>query len=101
MFKLERRPTLPGTILREDYLKPRLIPVARMAEAVGCSRKHMSDIVNGKVRLEARMAARIAKVLGTSAQFWVNLQANVDAFDAELEVRAWKPAVVYGAAAAE
>jgi addiction module HigA family antidote len=100
MFKLKRRPTLPGTILSEDYLKPRRVPIAKMAAAVGCSRKHMSDIVNGKVRLEAGMAARLAKVLGTSAQFWVNLQANVDAYDAEREARAWRPKAVYGAEAA-
>ncbi|MBI4184889.1 MAG: HigA family addiction module antidote protein [Proteobacteria bacterium] len=101
MFKLKRRPTLPGTILSEDYLKPRRILVARLAEAVGCSRKHMSDIVNGKVRLEAPVAARLAKVLGTSAQFWINLQANVDGFDAERAARAWKPAATFPAAPAE
>lgn len=93
MFRLSRRPTLPGVILREDYLKPRRIPIARLAEAVGCSRKHMSDIVNGKARLEASVAARLAKVLGTSTQFWITLQANVDAYDAERAARGWRPTV--------
>jgi addiction module HigA family antidote len=99
-FRLTRRPTLPGVMLREDYLRPRRVSVARLAAAVGCSRKHMSDIVNGRVRLEATMAARLGKVLGTSAQFWVNLQANVDAFDAERETRNWKPRATYRAVAA-
>ena len=99
MFKLKRRPTTPGVILREDYLKPRRVSVAALAETVGYSRKHMSQVVNGKTRLEAPMAARLAKVFGTSAQFWVNLQANLDAYDAEHEARAWKPATVYRAAA--
>ena len=100
MFKMKRRPTLPGVILREDYLKPRRVLVSALAEAVGCSRKHMSLIVNGRVRLEAPIAARLGKVFGTSAQFWINLQANVDAFDAEREIRRWKPTAVFPAEAA-
>ena len=100
MFKLRRRPTLPGVILREDYLKPRRISVAAMADALGCSRKHLSQIVNGRVRLEAPIAARLARVLGTSAAFWVNLQANVDAYDAERAARKWKPSATYRATAA-
>ena len=98
MFKLQRRPTSPGEILREHYLSPREISIAKFAEAVGCSRKHMSDLVNGKVRLEAPMAAHIAKVLGTTTQFWLNLQCVVDAYDAERETRKWKPSATYYAA---
>ena len=99
MFKMKRRPTLPGVILREDYLKPRRVSISALAEVVGCSRKHMSQIVNGRVRLEAPFAARLGKVFDTSAQFWINLQANVDAFDAEQEIRRWKPAAVFPAVA--
>ncbi len=97
MFKVERRPTMPGEILQEHYLLPREISISAFAYAVGCSRKHMSDIVHGKVRLEAPMAAHIAKVLGTTTQFWVNLQGAVDAYDAEQETRKWKPAALYRA----
>ncbi len=100
MFKMKRRPTPPGTMLREMYLKPRRVSVARFAAAVGCSRKHMSEIVNGRVRLEPDMAARIARVLGTSVRLWINLQANVDAFDAERAARKWKPSAIFRAKAA-
>ena len=99
MFKLKRRPTLPGVILREDYLKPRRISVAALADALGCSRKHLSQIVNGRARLEPDMAARLARVLGTGTRFWINLQANVDAFDADRAARKWKPSATYRAAA--
>ena len=91
----KRRPTMPGEILREDFLKPRGISISRFAEAVGCSRKHMSDIVNGKVRIEGAMAGRIGKVLGTSARIWLNLQAAVDGFDAEQATRRWKPRLTF------
>ena len=101
MLKLKRRPTPPGTMLREAYLKPRRVSVVRFAAAVGCSRKHMSDIVNGRVRLEPDMATRIARVLGTSTRLWINLQANVDAYDAERAARKWKPSATYRAVAGE
>jgi addiction module HigA family antidote len=100
MFKLKRRPTPPGTMLREDYLKPRRISVAKLAAALGCSRKHLSQIVNNRVRLEPDMAARLARVLGTSTRFWVNLQANVDAYDADRAARKWKPSASFRAKAA-
>ena len=100
MMKVERRPTAPGEILREHYLAPRGISIVKFAAAVGCSRKHMSDIVHGHVRLEAAIAAHIAKVLGTTTLFWVNLQGAVDAYNAEREARKWKPTTVYNVAAA-
>lgn len=96
MIKRERRPTAPGEILRAHYLKPRHVSISKLAAAVGCSRKHMSQIVNGGARIEPMMAARVARVLGTTAQFWCNLQAAVDAYDAEREAKTWRPAAVYG-----
>jgi addiction module HigA family antidote len=78
-----RRPSLPGEILNELYLAPHEISVAAFAEACGVTRKHMSNIVNGHVAITADMAARIAAVLGTSAQYWLNLQNAVDLYDAE------------------
>lgn len=70
-----------------------------LSRAVGISRKHMSDIVNGRSRIEPRIAARLAKALGTTTALWLNLQAAVDAWDADREARAWKPPISLPAAA--
>jgi antitoxin HigA-1 len=78
-----RRPTLPGEILLELYLAPHDVSIAKFAEAVGVSRKHMSAIVNGRTSITAETAARMAAVLGTTAQYWLNLQNAVDLYDAE------------------
>lgn len=78
-----RRPSLPGEILEELYLAPNEISIAAFAEACGVTRKHMSGIVNGHVAITAEMATRIAAALGTTAQYWLNLQNAVDLFDAE------------------
>jgi antitoxin HigA-1 len=94
-----RRPNPPGEILKALFMEQRNISVSSLAEAIGVSRKHMSRIVNGKARLEPSIAARLGKALGTSAQIWVDLQAELDAWDAEREARNWKPGRIFPAAA--
>ena len=42
---------------------------------------------------------RLAKVFGTSTALWLNLQAAVDAWDADREVRSWKPPTNFSDAA--
>jgi addiction module HigA family antidote len=74
---------LAGQILAELYLAPHEISIARFAEACGVTRKHMSAIVNGHAAITAEMAARMAAVLGTTAQYWLNLQNAVDLYDAQ------------------
>ena len=91
MLKLERRPSIPGTILREHYLKPRSISVADLARAVEHSYKHMSQVVNGKAAIEARLACKLAAVLGTTPELWLNLQNAVDLWDARQELAHWQP----------
>ncbi len=83
IFNRTRRPTLPGEILVELYLAPHDISIAKFAVAVGVSRKHMSAIVNGRASITAETATRMAAVLGTTAQYWLNLQNAVDLYDAE------------------
>ena len=97
MHSRKRRPTTPGEILKEHYLAPRSISVSAFARAVGCSRKHMSGIVNGHSRIEARLAARVARVLDTTARLWLNLQTAVDVYDAEQELKDWEPERLYRA----
>ncbi len=92
-----RRPTLPGTILREHYLAARSISITDLAAATGLSRKHLSQIVNGHKRLEPTVALRLARVLETSTRFWLNLQTTVDTWDAENATEAWQPGRVFSA----
>jgi addiction module HigA family antidote len=98
MLRSERRPTAPGEILREHYLKPRGLSVAALARAVDHSYKHMSQIVNGKAAVEARLACKLAAVLGTTPEFWLNLQKAVDLWEARQSLADWQPSAVYHAA---
>jgi len=101
MPKPKRAPIPPGTILKELYLDERGISITAFAQAVGCTRKHMSQIVNGKARIEAALAARIAAVLGTSAELWLNLQNKTDLHRARKELAGWQPRRVYPPAPAK
>ena len=97
MLKPQRRPTPPGEILREHYLKPRKITVAALARAVEHSYKHMSQVVNGKAAIEAPLACKLAAVLDTTPEFWLNLQNRVDLWDAHAALEQWQPTMRYPA----
>lgn len=91
MLKRNRKPSLPGEILQELFLKDRGITIKAFAEAVGCTPKHMSNVIHGKARIEAELATRIAAVLGTTEQIWLNLQNSTDLWEARQKMKGWKP----------
>ncbi|MEK6481848.1 HigA family addiction module antitoxin [Catalinimonas sp. 4WD22] len=75
-------PPHPGEILREDYLEPLQLTVTRTAEALGVTRKNLSEILNGHTGISPEMAVRLSKAFNTSAQFWLNLQVQYDLWKA-------------------
>lgn len=91
MIKRKRRPTPPGEILSEMFLKPHGITQQAFANAIGVSRKHISAIIHDRQRLEPEMAARFGRVLHNSTEFWLNLQRAVDVWDADEKLKHWKP----------
>lgn len=49
------------------------------AKTLGTSEKTVSRLIRARQDLTAEMAARLAAMQGTSAQFWLNLQVSYDA----------------------
>ena len=90
-----RKPSLPGEILQELFLKDRGITIKAFAEAAGVTPKHMSNVIHGKARIEAELATRIAAVLGTTEQIWLNLQNTTDLWEAHQKMKNWKPHHVF------
>lgn len=91
MIPRNRAPTHPGLLLKELYLDPREVSVTAMADAAGISRKHLSQIVNGHVGITPDTAVRIAEVLGTSAQMWLNGQNAYDLWHAQRHLSEGRP----------
>jgi len=86
---MERKPTHPGEIIREDYLKPLAITITEFASVLGISRKTLSKILNGKGAITPDMALRLSRALNTTADFWLNLQKNYDLWGAEHASTDW------------
>ena len=89
MRKMERQPTHPGKIIKEDYLIPLSIAINEMASVLGVSRKTLSKIVNERGAITPDMALRLSRALDTTPVFWLNLQKNYDLWQAEHTSNEW------------
>ncbi len=75
-------PSHPGEILREDVLPALGLAKAKLAEHLGISRQTLYAILNEERAMTADVAARLARALGNSAAFWLNLPSQHDAWHA-------------------
>ena len=73
-----KNPPHPGETIRYDCLESLGLSVTAGAKALGVSRKHLSDVVNGKAGISPEMAIRLSKVFGGSARVWYMTQAAYD-----------------------
>ena len=78
-----RAPTHPGEMLREEFLVPLNMSQRDLADAVFVSYQRVNELVNGKRGVTPATALRLAKVLGMSAEFWLNLQQRWDLYHAQ------------------
>jgi len=71
-------PTHPGEVLREDFLKPLKLSQYALAKALGVPQMRISGIINGRRGITPDTALRLARYFGTSAEFWIGMQATYD-----------------------
>ena len=71
-------PMHPGEILLEEFLVPLGLSQYRVAKEAGVPPRRINEIVHGKRSVTADTALRLARLFGTSAEFWLNLQAHFD-----------------------
>lgn len=73
----------PGEILLEEFLIPLGISQYRLAKTIHKPQSAISDIVNGRRAISAEMAHLLARALGTTPNFWLNLEKTyqLKAFD--------------------
>jgi antitoxin HigA-1 len=75
-------PAHPGEIVREECLKPLGLTVTAAAEALGITRKALSDLLNGHTGVSPDMAIRLEKVFGSTADTWLRMQMQRDLWEA-------------------
>ena len=81
-------PVHPGEVLQEEFMEPLGLTQYRVAKATGVPARRINEIVHRKRAVSADTALRLARLLGTTAEFWMNLQALYDLERARDEVGA-------------
>ena len=80
-----RTPTHPGEMLVEEFLNPLGISQRELADAIVVPYQRVNEIVNGRRGVTPSTALRRAQFLGTSSDFWMNLQLRWDLYHAQEE----------------
>lgn len=83
LHELSGNPPHPGEILKTLCLEPLNLTVTDAAKALGVSRKTLSGILNSRIRISPEMAVRLSIAFDTTAQSWMNQQAQYDLWQAE------------------
>lgn len=77
------RPTSVGVMLKEEFLEPLGVTQGQLAKAMGVGRKTVNELCGDRRGVTAETAFLLAKVLGTTPGFWMNLQLINDMWLAE------------------
>lgn len=67
-------PIHPGEILREEFMKPLGLSANALAQRIGVTTARVNEIANERRAITADTALRLSKWMGTSQEFWLNLQ---------------------------
>ncbi|MCY4612886.1 MAG: HigA family addiction module antitoxin [Nitrospira sp.] len=73
-----KTPPHPGKVVRTACLEPFGISVTEGAKVLGVSRQALSNLVNGRARMSAEMAIRLAKAFGSTTETWIRMQTAYD-----------------------
>jgi addiction module HigA family antidote len=68
-------PPHPGLSVEHYCLLPLSLTVTHAAQVIGVSRCQLSDLVNGHTGISAKLAIRLDKAFGGSAETWYRLQS--------------------------
>jgi antitoxin HigA-1 len=68
----------PGQVLAEIYMKEMGLNQSQLAEMCKCSPRKINEIVNAKRSVSPEFALVLEKILGTTAEMWVRMQAEYD-----------------------
>ena len=79
----DREPTHPGEMLLHEFLRPLGLTQQDLATAIHVPFQRVNEVVRGRRGVTPSTALRLSKFLGTSPDFWLNLQLRWDLYHAE------------------
>lgn len=71
-------PLHPGEIVKDALIDGAGLNVTEAAQKLGVSRTALSRLLNGHAGISPEMALRLSKLLNTSIEMWINIQAQYD-----------------------
>jgi antitoxin HigA-1 len=71
-------PVHPGEVLLKDFIEPLGITRYKVAKLAGVQQRRIDEICAGQRAITGDTALRLARLFGTDAAFWINLQAQYD-----------------------
>jgi len=77
-MKKKRKPTHPGIILDEHYIKPLNLNLQELADHLGIARNTLFKVRTGKTDITPTLALTLAEAFDTTPQLWLNLQQKYD-----------------------
>src|SRR5689334_11666848 len=92
----KRKPTHPGEILEEDYIKPLNLNLQKLADRLGISRNTLFKIRSCRGSITPAIALALSEAFDTSPQLWANLQTNYDLWVEEQDHKSIRPIVKNG-----
>jgi addiction module HigA family antidote len=82
MMMTKRRPVSAGEMLKEEFMKPLGLSQTALAAAMGVERRLVNELCNGKRAVTVDTALMLARALGNTPEFWLNVQRRTDLWQA-------------------
>ena len=83
----DREPTHPGDMLRHEFLAPMGLTQRAIAQAIHVPYHRINALIAKHRPMTPKLALRLSKFFGTSADFWMNLQLRWDLYHAQQSER--------------
>jgi len=78
MLPTNRTTTHPGEILLLEFLEPIEVSQSKFARHLGVPIQRINELVKGKRGITPETAWLLSASLGTTPEFWMNLQVNYE-----------------------
>ncbi len=78
MLMTTRKPASVAEIQVEEYMQPLGLTQTALAVQMGVPRKHVNELCNDRRAVTAPTALNLARVLGNSPEFWLNVLQRTD-----------------------
>jgi addiction module HigA family antidote len=80
---INRQPTHPGEMLREEFLAPMQIDEQELAKSLHVPPERIKEIISERKSINPSIALRLAKYFDMSPDFWMNLQLRWDLYQTQ------------------